>query len=219
MNRLHNLNIAAMTAVCLTVTLPGEMKADIIRLNFDDLATGIVVGDSYSDQDISFTGFTTYSSTGIEHTSPPNIAVGTTGGYQVMQVDAGFTALSLTAGAAPSQYTGFGGNITPPAQIWIMSGDNGTGAKLATANITGSLNDFNTINFSRFGTAKSMVLSAAPYQAGMDYIAITTPAAEAVPEPQSLSLIMTGLGLGLIGNIFHKRKTQDESQCKAEKSL
>lgn len=211
MNRLRHLTISAITAACMVATLPEAARADVIRLDFDDLATGVVVGNAYSANDISFSGFSTYSATGIGNTSAPNIAVGTTGGYQVMQVDSGFTALSLSAGAAPSQYTGFGGEVAPPAQIWIMSGNNGTGNVLASANITGTLSNFNTMNFSSFGTAKSMVLSAAPYQAGMDYIAITTTSVEAVPEPQTSALIMTGLGFAVIGNAVRRRKMQEIS--------
>jgi hypothetical protein len=170
------------------VAFAGAAHAAPVVFNFDDLTVGQEVG-TYNGA--VFTDFIVLTGEyGYGESSPPNFAYN---GADIASFDyaPGFTSLSFTAGV-----------FAPPVTVNVFSGLDGTGTLLgvlALDNPPYSPFAFAPATVAFSGTAHSVFVFGGQAQFGWDDVTLN-----AVPEPATWSLLVTGFGL--VGAAVRRRQ-------------
>lgn len=156
----------------------GATNAAPVVFNFDDLGNQVAVPVNYGGA--SWSGFTTAANFGAS--SLPNIAY-TSSVTGILDYASGFTSLTFSAG------------VFAPGTFAVYDDLGGTGTLLGSLTISNppaDPSDFFLTGVSFSGVGKSVVVTGGSGQIGWDDVTLN---ANAVPEPASLVLVITALGM------------------------
>jgi hypothetical protein len=177
--------IILAAALCATACFATSARADVVTLNFDDVAVGTSLNDAYAGLGVTFNSTAAVrqgSSQGVA--SGAQFASGAAGNFT--------TSLVLTF----DNYATSVGAYNVIFSYLILSVYDVNGLLLGSAN-TDNFGD--SLSFANVGQIKTAVFST-NYVYGIDDLSFET----AVPEPASLALI----GLGMLGVAASRRRKQ-----------